>query len=38
LPPWARAVNIIDVFGLDGLVNMAAPAGLRVRLSIRNAA
>lgn len=28
----------IDLFSLDALVNMAASAGLRVRLSIRNAA
>jgi predicted XRE-type DNA-binding protein len=28
----------IDVFGLDALVNMAATAGLRVKLSVRNAA
>jgi predicted XRE-type DNA-binding protein len=27
----------IDVFGLDALVNMAATAGLRVKLSIRKA-
>lgn len=28
----------INVFGLDALVNMAAAAGLRVKLSIREAA
>jgi predicted XRE-type DNA-binding protein len=28
----------IDVFGLDALVNMAAAAGLRVKLSVRKAA
>jgi predicted XRE-type DNA-binding protein len=27
----------IDVFGLDALVNMAAIAGLRVKLSVRKA-
>jgi len=28
----------INVFGLDALVNMAAAAGLRVKISIREAA
>ncbi len=28
----------IDVFGLDALVNMAAAAGLRVKLSVQKAA
>jgi predicted XRE-type DNA-binding protein len=28
----------IDVFGLDALVNMAAAAGLRVKLSLRKVA
>ena len=28
----------IDKFSLDALVNLAAPAGLKVRLQIRNAA
>ena len=27
----------IDVFGLDALVNMAATAGLRIKLSVRKA-